>query len=132
MAEQIAAFNHKVQWLFAGKGCLGTGYTSLALKHLMCAKMVHIPGQVPVVLSGRGATTVVVTERLGRMVAWSNLAKEVAASEFVEFEVLACFKVFKLAPVAADPAPVVSAVQTEQLQRLAEAFKVDSGADLIE
>ena len=32
--------------------------------------------------------------------AWSNLAKEVAASEFPEFEVLACFKVFKLAPVA--------------------------------
>ena len=68
------------------------------------------------------------------MVAWSNLAKEVAASEFLEFEVLACFKVFKLAPVAAkgNPAPAVSAVQTEQLQRLAESFKVDSGADLIE
>jgi hypothetical protein len=68
------------------------------------------------------------------MVAWSNLAKEVAASEFPEFEFLACFKVFKLAPVAAtgNPAPAVSAVQTEQLQRLAEAFKVDSGADLIE
>jgi hypothetical protein len=47
------------------------------------------------------------------------LAKEVAASDFVEFEVLACFKAFKLAPVAANgnPAPVVSTVQTEQLMR---------------
>ncbi len=61
------------------------------------------------------------------MVAWSNLAKEVAASEFPEFEVLACFKVFKLAPVAANPTPAVSAVQAERLQRLAEAFQVDSG-----
>ena len=65
------------------------------------------------------------------MVAWSNLAKEVAASECLEFEVLACFKVFKLAP-AANPAPAVSAEETKQLQRLAEAFKADSGADLIE
>ena len=132
MAEQIAAFNLKLQWLFAEKGCLGTGYTSLALKHLMRAKMVPIPRQAPVVLGGRGATPAVVTECLGRMVAWSKLAKEVAASEFPEFEVLACFKVFKLAPVAANPAPAVSAEGTKQLQRLAEAFKVDSGADLIE
>jgi hypothetical protein len=113
--------------VFAGNRCLGTGYTSLALKHLMRAKMVPIPGQVPVVLGGRGATPAVVTECLGRMVAWSNLATDVAASEFPEFEVLACFKVFKLAPVAANPAPAVSAVQAERLQRLAEAFKVDSG-----
>jgi len=69
---------------------------------------------------------------LGRTVAWSRLAKEVAASEFLEFEVLACFKVFKLAPVAANPAPAVSAQEIKQLQQLAEAFKVDSGADLIE
>ena len=55
------------------------------------------------------------------MVVWSNLAK------FLEFEVLACFKVFKLAPVATNPAPAVSTIQAEQLQRLAAAFKVDSG-----
>ena len=73
-----------------------------------------------------------VTECLGRMVAWSKLAKEVAASEFPEFEVLACFQVFKLAPVAANPAPAVSAQDIKQLQRLAESFKVGSGADLIE
>ena len=66
------------------------------------------------------------------MVAWSNLAKEVATSEFPEFEILACLKVFKLAPVATNPAPAVSTVQTEQRQRLAEAFKVDTGKDLIE
>ena len=47
--------------LQAGKGCLGTGYTSLALKHLMRAKMVSIPGQAPVVLGGRGATPVAAT-----------------------------------------------------------------------
>ena len=98
----------------------------------MRATMLLIPGQVPVVLGGRGATPAVVTQCLGRMVAWSTLAKEVAASECPEFEVLACFKVFELAPVAANPAPAVSAVQAERLQRLAEAFKVDSGADLIE
>ncbi|MFM7988145.1 MAG: hypothetical protein ACKPKO_53415, partial [Candidatus Fonsibacter sp.] len=40
-------------------------------------------------------------------------------------------KVFKSAPVAANPAPAAPVVQTEQLQRLAESFKVDSGADLI-
>jgi len=133
MAEQMAAFTRKLQWLFAEKGCLQTGYTSLALRHLTRTKMVPIPGQVPVTLGGRGATPAVVTECLGRMVAWSNLATEVAASEFPEFEVLACFRVFKLAPVAApSPAPGVSAGQTEQLQRLAETFKVDGGANLIE
>jgi hypothetical protein len=108
MAEQIAAFNLKLQWFVAEKGCLGTGYTSLALKHLMRANMDPISRQAPVVLGGRGATPAVVTECLGRMVAWSNLATDVAASEFPEFEVLACFKVFKLAPVAANPAPAVS------------------------
>ena len=93
----------------------------MALKNLM----VPIPGQAPVVCGGRGATLVVVTECLGRMVAWSKLAKAVDASEYLEFEVLACFKVFKLAPVATNgnPARAVSTVQTEQLQRLAEAFK---------
>ncbi len=67
MAEQIATLNQKLHWLFARKkkGCLGTGYTSLALKHLMRAKMIPNPGQVPVVLGGRGATLVVVTECLG-------------------------------------------------------------------
>ena len=47
---------------------------------------------------------------------------------------MACFQVFELAPVVAatSPAPAVSAMQTEELQRLAETFKVDSGADLIE
>ena len=39
------------------------------------------------------------------MVAWSNLAKYVAASEFLEFEVLACFQVFMLALVAANRNP---------------------------
>ena len=113
--------------VFTGQSCLGTGYTSLALKRLMRAKMVQIPGQVPVVLGGRGATTAVVAECLGRMVAWSNLAKYVAASEIPEVEFRACFKVFKLAPVATNPAPAMSAVQAERLKRLAEAFKVDSG-----
>ncbi len=54
-----------------------------------------------------------VTKCLGRMVAWRNLAEEVAAFELLEFEVLACVWVFKLAPVAAtSPAPAVSAMQT--------------------
>ena len=61
------------------------------------------------------------------MVAWSNLAKYMAASDFPEFEVLACFKVFKLARVATNPAPAVSAVHAERLQRLVEALQVDRG-----
>ena len=56
--------------------------------------------------------------------AWGNVATEVAASEFIEFDILVCSIVFKLAPVAAaTPAPAVSAMQQpEQLQRLVEVF----------
>ena len=56
-----------------------------------------------------------------------QLGQRGGPSDFLEFEVLACFKVFKLAPVAANPTPAASAVQAERLQRLAEAFNVDSG-----
>ena len=60
------------------------------------------------------------------MVAWSNLATEVATTEFPDFELLACFQVFKLA----DPLPV-PATAGKHLRQIAEAFNVqmDGGAD---
>ena len=68
------------------------------------------------------------------MVEWSRLADEVA-HEFPEHELLACFRVFNLAPLDGPkrarpsatnivPAPVPATQQ--DLSRLADAFKVDS------
>jgi hypothetical protein len=90
MVRQIDTFKRKLQWLFAGRGCLDTGYTSLALTHLRKGKLVPIPGQAPVTLGGHEASQSLVIECLGHMVAWSNLATEVATTEFPDFELLAC------------------------------------------
>jgi hypothetical protein len=128
MVEQIETFKRKLQWLFAGRGCLSTGYTSLALTHLRKGKLVPIPGHAPVTLGGHEAepSSLLIIECLGHMVAWSNLATEVATTEFPDFELLACFQVFKLA----DPLPV-PATAGNHLRQIAEAFKVpmDGGAD---
>ena len=126
MVEQIDTFKRKLQWLFAGRGCLDTGYTSLALTHLRKGKLVPIPGQAPVTLGGHEASQSLVIECLGHMVAWSNLATEVATTEFPDFELLACFQVFKLA----DPMPA-PATAGHHLRQLADAFKVqvDGGMD---
>ena len=126
MVEQIDTFKRKLQWLFAGRGCLDTGYTSLALTHLRKGKLVPIPGQAPVTLGGHEASQSLVIECLGHMVAWSNLATEVATTEFPAFELLACFQVFKLV----DPMPA-PATAGHHLRQLADAFKVqvDGGMD---
>ena len=128
MVEQIETFKRKLQWLFAGRGCLTTGYTSLALTHLRKGKLVPVPGHAPVTLGGHEAepSSLLIIECLGHMVAWSNLATEVATTEFPDFELLACFQVFKLA----DPLPGPS-IAGNHLQQIAEAFKVnmDGGAD---
>ena len=132
MAEQLATFKQRLRWLFAGRGCLSIGYTSLALTHLHRAKLVPVPGRGPVALGGHGASPETVTECLGHMVAWSRLAEEVANTEFPEFELLSCFRVFRLVPAAQPTATTVIRVGTagpaEQLdlERLAEAFQVDS------
>ena len=52
MVEQIETFTRKLQWLFAGRGCLRTGYTSLALTHLRKGKLVPVSGHAPVTLGG--------------------------------------------------------------------------------
>ena len=126
MVEQIDTFKRKLKWLFAGRGCLDIGYTSVALTHLRKGKLVPIPGQSPVTLGGHEPSQQLVIECLGHMVAWSNLATEVATTEFPDFELLACFQVFKLA----DPLPA-PATAGHHLQQLADAFKVqvDGGID---
>jgi hypothetical protein len=133
MAEQVALFKRKLRWLFAEQGCLNLGFTSLALAHLARNKLVPVPGQAPVVLGGRGSADRVLAKCLGHMVAWSNLASEVATTEFPEFELLACFQVFRLLPVASPAAAVPKAqpAVAEQLKCLADAFKVDT-ANLVE
>ena len=136
MAEQLSAFRRQIRRLFAEKGCLGSGYTNLALSHLRRTKLVPVPGHSPVALGGQGAVSPeTVTDCLGIMVAWSRLADEVAQTEFPEHELLACFRVFNLAPLDGPkrarpsatsivPAPVPATQQ--DLNRLADAFKVDS------
>ena len=136
MAEQLSAFRRQIRCLFAEKGCLGSGYTNLALSHLRRTKLVPVPGHSPVALGGQGAVSPeTVTDCLGIMVAWSRLADEVAQTEFPEHELLACFRVFNRAPLDGPkrarpsatsivPAPVPATQQ--DLNRLADAFKVDS------
>jgi len=104
MVEQIATFKQKPRWLFAGRGCLKTGYTSLALTRLHKGKLAPIPRQAPATLGGHVAepSSDLIVECLGRMVAWSNLATEVATTEFPNFELLACFQAF----ILVDPLPV--------------------------
>ena len=98
MVEQIEVFRAKLHWLFAGRGCLNTGYTHWALTHLRKGKLVPLPGKGPCLVGGRGEAepSSLITECRGRMVAWSALASEVASTECPEFELLACFQVFKL------------------------------------
>ena len=114
------------------------GYTSLALEHLRHTKLLPIPGRGLVELGGSGSTSPEsVTECLGHMVAWSRLAEEVANTEFLEFELLACFRVFRLAApqpearsssklAASMPMPSLARTQNRDLERLATAFKVDT------
>jgi hypothetical protein len=125
MAEQLATFERKLEWLFAGKGCLGTGFTSLALAHLHTARLVPLPGGCPRAVGGRGASPAVITECVGRMVAWSRLAVEVARTEFPDFEVLAAFQAFRLTP------PMAGTLVAGHLAKLALAFKFD-GPSLLE
>jgi hypothetical protein len=61
------------------------------------------------------------------MVAWSTLAAEVATTEFPEFELLACFQVFKLT----EPLPSPSTARV-YLERLVQAFQVPLGTGGIE
>ena len=128
MSDQLAAFQRRLRWLFSERGCLSTGFTALALAHLTRAKLVPFPGNVPVTLGGQGANPDVVTECLGRMVAWTRLVEEVSKSEFPEMELLSCFGVFRLAlaPSVPDSVPSAALSATKQLHRLAEAFQVDS------
>ena len=138
MSEQLAGFKQRLRQLFAEKGCLTMGYTSLALEHLRHTKLLPIPGRGLVELGGSGSTSPEsVTECLGHMVAWSRLAEEVANTEFPEFELLACFRVFRLAApqpearsssklAASMPMPSLARTQNRDLERLATAFKVDT------
>ena len=127
MVEQIEVFRAKLHWLFAGRGCLNTGYTHLALTHLRKGKLVPLLGKAPCLVGGRGEAepSSLITECLGRVVAWSTLASEVASTEVPEFELLACFQVFKLTEPLTSPstAPVY-------LERLAQTFKVPLGSGI--
>ena len=44
MAEQLSALRRQIRCRVAEKGCLGSGYTNLALSHLRRAKLVPVPG----------------------------------------------------------------------------------------
>ena len=66
MAEQLSTFRRQIRCLFAEKGCLGSGYTNLALSHLRRTKLVPVPGHSPVALGGQGAVSPeTVTDCLG-------------------------------------------------------------------
>ena len=108
---------------------MNTGFTNLALTHLRKGKLVPIPGKAPCLVGGRGEAepSSLITECLGRMVAWSTLAAEVATTEFPEFELLACFQVFKLT----EPLPSPSTARV-YLERLVQAFQVPLGTGGIE
>ena len=84
-------------------------------------------GKAPCLVGGRGEAepSSLITECLGRMVAWSTLASEVASTEFPEFELLACFQVFKLT----EPLPSPSTAPV-YLERLAQTFKVPLGSGI--
>ena len=86
-----------------------------------------LPGKAPCLVGGRGEAepSSLITECLGRMVAWSTLASEVASTEFPEFELLACFQVFKLT----EPLPSPSTAPV-YLERLAQTFKVPLGSGI--
>jgi hypothetical protein len=137
MSEQLAGFKQRLRQLFAEKGCLTMGYTSLALEHLRHTKLLPIPGRGLVELGGSGSTSPEsVTECLGHMVAWSRLAEEVANTEFPEFELLACFRVFRRAApqpearsssnlAASMPISSLARTQNRDLERLATATTRD-------
>jgi hypothetical protein len=128
-SAQIAQFKHRLDWLFMQRGCLQTGFTALALQHLRKARLIPVPGRSePVALGGREPAPAIVTEALGRMVAWSRVAYAVLDTEFPDFEIVACYDAFRLVtPTATTGAlsPAAAQPAARQLRRLAEVFGVD-------
>ena len=137
MAERVQTFMQTVRALFPGGECLRTGFTKLCLQHLQTQKSIPdgaggVRGIGGLTLVDLDPTGALVQRCLQRMVAWSRVAQEVAATEFPGWELLGAFAVFRLQepqarakPVSALPlpSPIGDGAQ-DCLQQLASAFHV--------
>ena len=112
------------------------GFTILCLQHLQTQKLSSDGGSV----RGVGGLTLVdlapegplVQGCLQRMVAWSQVVLEVAATEFPDWELLGAFAVFRLEepPARATPVPLppptpIGRAAQNCLRQLAKVFHVD-------
>ena len=97
MAAQIVAFKARVRLLFREEACLSQGFTRTALGFLETPRMVRDGMGAMKTVSGPSPDQAAVTKAcLLRMVAWSDLAEEVANTEFPDFELLGSFQIFRL------------------------------------
>ena len=121
-ARQLNGFRNKLHWLFSKRGCLGTGFTSLAREHLDRAKLVPCPKNgLPRTLGGHGASPATIAQCLGHMVAWARLVDEVCKTEFPDFELLNAFAAFK---IVSQPPPTAR----RHVERLTKAFQLPTPA----
>ena len=127
MVEQLEIFRAKAPMALCKARMLDhwlhtSGFGTSAPKENWCKFLDKAP---PLLGDVRLSPTPIITECLGRMVAWSTLAAEVAATEFPEVELLACVQVFKLSELL--PTPSTARIY---LQRLADAFNVEIGTGI--
>ena len=97
MAAQIVAFKARVRLLFREEACLSQGFTRIALRFLEKPRMVRDGAGAMKTVGGPSPDYAAVARACGqRMVAWSDLAEEVANAEFPDFELLGSFQIFRL------------------------------------
>ena len=113
--------------LFNKRQCLGLGYTQHVIE---CLKRQHcfIGPEGQLLLIGGSTLEVSLNNCFRRMRAYCALVADVVATEFPDYELFCAFSLFDLTPQAHQQLERVNDETVSNLQRLSQAFNVNSSA----
>ncbi len=103
LAAEVEHLFVNITYLFNRGGVLDTGYTYHVRQILEQPRLIHLDGCVVSIGGSRKLTDDLFAKCLLRMQAWADLAREVVAAEFPNFEALSSFDVFNLKTTVVDP-----------------------------